>query len=729
MVCWGLCLTVLLPVCVHAIPSGKAQGDVALSMQHALGFRRYTTQDGLPQMQCEVAWQDTRGYIYVGTLSGFVRYDGRTFTPFLRGRRVNIVGFAQPEGQVRALGFGRQWSLEDDVLTQMPIDHHGNYMLNNFNAVDLPTDFVLIEDRNEENRRLCQLTGNGLDTLIATPLLDELTPDRKLLLDDNHLYLPTPKGLYRCEWPLGSAAWLVQEGATHEELLSDKPDFYSLCRVGDVLYALAADGIYILTPQPRKLKDALWAQTADYGISARATQSGLLIMADSHSLYTFDGDSIREIASGFNLIKGLLIDRWDRLWVSTYQGLYCYFNRHFMNHWLTDSKDIVRSLAIDGKGRLVTGTLNGKLLVDDHIVSDDANEFFMPSSAVIDGNVYMAGRHDIVCIADGTCRWLGLNYDRCQFIAEADGHIIIGVRHGVLSYQPDDGHLDTLSTEVAHPWCATTDGKGGLWVGSTYGLYHIKDGKTVKTDEEGPNLTVTAMDGDEKGHVFLASNDSLFMIREGEKPVCMNKEMPQLQGHEIRSLHVSPRGFLVIAVIDGLLVCHIDEQGHISGSSFYDHHNGFTMIEPLKATMAEEADGTVWLAGVEDMTSFKPEELLADNNADTYIAPPLTWWQRWWWLAALVGLAGVILLVVAEERMRHRSKLRRLQRAKKQKELQINAIRLKAIPHFHSNVLAGIEFFLMNNSVEEAMHYLKLYSDFTNQTLTDIDRASRTVTE
>jgi sensor histidine kinase YesM len=44
-------------------------------------------------------------------------------------------------------------------------------------------------------------------------------------------------------------------------------------------------------------------------------------------------------------------------------------------------------------------------------------------------------------------------------------------------------------------------------------------------------------------------------------------------------------------------------------------------------------------------------------------------------------------------------------------------------------VLAAIEYFVLNNSTEEAARYLKLYSDFTNQTLQDIDRPARTVDE
>ena len=37
--------------------------QAAAQMESRLSFRRYTTQDGLPQMQTERIWQDARGYI------------------------------------------------------------------------------------------------------------------------------------------------------------------------------------------------------------------------------------------------------------------------------------------------------------------------------------------------------------------------------------------------------------------------------------------------------------------------------------------------------------------------------------------------------------------------------------------------------------------------------------------------------------------------------------------
>lgn len=74
LLCAALCLV-----------SWQAGAEETGVLESNLSYRRFTTLDGLPQMQTEAVWQDSRGYIYIGTLSGFVRYDGLTLTPFLGG--------------------------------------------------------------------------------------------------------------------------------------------------------------------------------------------------------------------------------------------------------------------------------------------------------------------------------------------------------------------------------------------------------------------------------------------------------------------------------------------------------------------------------------------------------------------------------------------------------------------------------------------------------------------
>ena len=768
-------------------------------LQSNLSYRRFTTNDRLPQMQTETVWQDARGYIYIGTLSGFVRYDGRLLTPFLGGRREAIVGFQELWGDqkhdprkshVRAMGFVRQWDIRGDDLTLSVIDPLGHLLLNNFNAADLPPGYLLLEDKDEQNRVLCHIDADGIHRVMEHPLLDKMTPDRKLYIDGNDIYVPTPEGLFlisasgnresryeerlrvgdqrsgmrgtlgenQRSAPTGKANSFVEgeEGnlvprtsyhvprdkhlAPREKLLSHR-NIFSLIRSGETLYALADDGIYTIAGDGLKQLYEYHFEAPDYGLFVRQNRQGQLIIADSHTIWLYEpsphgGDkrgAVTQLATGFNLIKSIFIDSWNRLWAATYQGAYCFFYCDFFNHRLDNHNDIVRAVASCGN-HLVMGTLNGTLIVDGQTIDRREDNFYAPCSATVGDKVYLVGNGDIACVENMQPRWLGLPADKYMMVAAFEGMLAIGTRSSILMYNPADGQLETLSEEVGRPWCAADDGQGRLWVSGNQGLYCFSRGvkeegsKGVKVRATQGSQVVTAMSSDGKGNVVFALGDSLFAIDSGHHRL-VEEVMPRLAGHEIRAVHLSPRGYLVVAAIDGLLVARYSAGSGATDIHWFDQENGFTMIEPLKATMAETADGTVWLCGLEEMTSFRPADLLADNQQQTVIEAPRPWWQRWWaWLIA-VGVLTIVVWWTA--RWFHLRKARRrmahLLREKKQKELQLRAVRLKAIPHFHANVLASIEYFVMNNSADEASHYLKLYSDFTNRTLSDIDRPARSV--
>ncbi|MEZ5048228.1 MAG: two-component regulator propeller domain-containing protein [Saprospiraceae bacterium] len=42
-------------------------------------YRQFTTKKGLPSNECHEVYQDSRGYLWVGTDNGLVRYDGYEF--------------------------------------------------------------------------------------------------------------------------------------------------------------------------------------------------------------------------------------------------------------------------------------------------------------------------------------------------------------------------------------------------------------------------------------------------------------------------------------------------------------------------------------------------------------------------------------------------------------------------------------------------------------------------
>lgn len=147
---------------------------------------------------------------------------------------------------------------------------------------------------------------------------------------------------------------MVRDG--QPRLLTDKDDIYTLRRVGHTLYVLAGDGIYTLSGDSLTLRQTYHFAAPDYGLYVRHNQEGQLYIADSHTLYLYDGEKVSVLADGYNMVKALFTDRWDRLWMATYQGVYLFFRADFTEHRLTDGNDIVRALATDPQGHVVMGT-------------------------------------------------------------------------------------------------------------------------------------------------------------------------------------------------------------------------------------------------------------------------------------------------------------------------------------------------------------------------------------
>ena len=709
----------LLSICFILCCTDTAWAE---DVDSCLSFRRFTTQDGLPQMQTETIFQDSKGYIYIGTLSGFVRYDGREFTPFLKGHRENIVSFAEPDEGVRALGFRRQWMNAGQQLEQLWIDPERKLLLNNFNSPDFPKNVLMMEDEREQNRGVYRMGNNQLKLLFKNDVLDQMTPDRKAFIQGNRCLVPTPQGLYE----------VTMESPSATKLLTTKPDVYSFAMLNGTSTVFASDGIYTLEGDSLRQSLAFSFPEADYGLFVRQDSQRTVYIADAHSLYIYDGIRVQRISSGFNLIKSLFIDSWDRIWLATYQGVYCFFHADFMNYRLTDTNDIVRAVAADADGHLVCGTLNGKILIDGKAVSVMPGNYYQPSAAVVGNAVYLVGNGDVAKVEGSSVSWLKLPSEPYKFITKAGDDLIVGSRSQIISYHTADQTFDTLTTVIRQPWCAACDHEGTIWIGETEGLFSVNVKKVTKKTDYPQKLTVTTMTSDHQGYVYFASADSLFIIRNGVVSE-MNSQIPQLATHEIRSLYMSDRGCLMVATIDGLLVAKTDSSCRVKDVCWFDHLNGFTVMEPQQAMMAETSDGRVWLAGLEELCSFSPETLLESNRQSTVIQEPeqLKWWQRWWVLTLGILVIGAVTWSITRQIEKHRTNkaIRQLKREKKLKELQLTAIRLKSIPHFHANVLAGIEYFVMNNSADNASKYLKMYSDFINMTLADIDKPARTVAE
>lgn len=809
-----LCLLAVLA----ALPTdGAAAAAEPAAVTSEYACRHYTTQDGLPQMLTEYIWQDAKGYIWIGTLGGFVRYDGFEFIPYLKGKQENILSFCPgPDGSLWALGFRRKHVVDKEgTMRTVPLTESG-LLLNNLNAYSLPPGLALLEDEQERWRQICRLTDGGTETLLASPLLDDMDTRRRVYLDSvtQTFYVPTSRLVYR----------IKTDGTSLQPIV--RAESYSLLRDGKRLLLFAADGIYEVDGPRTYLVSTCRFLAPDYGVSACADRKGNIFIHDAHNLYRLSKDgSVRRIVDGINLIRQMFIDREGNLWLATYQGVYNFFQLNFVNHRLNDHNDILRAIDQDAQGRLLAGTLNGRLLCGPDAAGlrpvpylREAENYFLPRTARIGNITYLLGMGDVLACDGGGRRWLGLPQRNYQYLGSHADSLLVATRQAV--YVTDArGRILQTHEGLRGVFCACPDDDGNLYVGTAYGVIRLRGDERRDIALPDSSVSCTAMTVSPYGEILFASGENLYTVRNDSAVLVQSYASP------IRSVRQTRDNFLIVAVIDGLYIT----DNRLLQTMFFNRYNGFTGIEPLAAHIAETDDGTVWVPCVDQAVSFHPHELVyqyttprlellsaqasADNvnwqrataGADgvirlehglpnlrfSYIAishsatdnvryryrlkgfqeqwsqpqtgrevqfsnlppgryrlevsallgnissdtigvdillKPAFWQHTWFWLAVALGLAGGIwTLAYTYYKRRDRRKMDNLQREIKLNNLLVKSIRLKSIPHFNANVLAGIEYFILNHSVEEANKYLSLYSRFTNSTLLDVDKPSRSL--
>ncbi|HJC27590.1 MAG TPA: histidine kinase [Candidatus Alistipes stercoravium] len=792
-----------------------AAEPVAVTSEYA--HRHYTTQDGLPQMLTEYIWQDAKGYIWIGTLSGFVRYDGFEFIPYLKGKQENILSFCPgSDGSLWALGFKRRHVVDrEGAMRTLPLNERG-LQLNNLNAYSLPPGLVLLENEQERGREICRLTAEGAETVLKASELDSMDICRRVYLDSvsQTFYIPTARHVCR----------IKADGTVLTPIRVAEP--YSLLRDGTRLYLFAADGIHEVVGDHARPVAACRFLAPDYGVAACADRKGNIFIHDAHNLYRLSKDgSVRHIVDGINLIRQMCIDREGNLWLATYQGVYNYFQLNFVNHRLSDHNDILRAIDEDAQGRLLAGTLNGRLLRGQKAAGlrpipypHEEENYFLPRTARIGGTTYLLGMGDVLACDSGGRRWLGLPQRNYQFLGSHADSLLVATRQAL--YITDArGRIHRSYEGLRGVFCACPDGAGNLYAGTAYGVVRLRGEERREIVLPDSSISCTAMTVNPYGEILFASGENLYTVRDD------SAVLVQSYGNPIRSVRQTSDNFLIVAVTDGLYIT----DNRLLQTMFFNQYNGFTGIEPQAAHIAETSDGTIWIPCVDQTVSFHPHELVyqyttprlellsaqasTDNvhwqsvPADSdgcirlkhrlrnlrfsYIAIshsatgnmryryrlegfqgewsqpqtgrevqfnnlppghyrlevsallgnissdtigvdilllPAFWQHGWFWLAVALGLSsGIWTLAYTYYKRRNRQKMDELQREIKLNNLLVKSIRLKSIPHFNANVLAGIEYFIQTHSVTKANHYLSMYSRFTNSTLLDVDKPSRSI--
>ena len=537
--------------------------------------RIWTVQQGMPAGTIYDIWQTRDGFIWLGTQTGLVRFDGVRFTlaeDLYRGVPENLwvrSGFEDASGAL--------WVATNDVgvwrITRRGISRYGA-------KEGMPSDIVFCLVPGQQGV-VWACTSNGLAYL----------KDGKIRVE--HLSETGADSV--------RAACLTSNGTLW--VGPDKPEVLSRTDRGfesHPLHFIPADaGVRALACSPERI----WV----------GTTAGLVaINGSSQRLYT-EKDGLAD-----DSVLSLTESADGSLWVGTRSGFSRFRNGEFESFRPEEglSQSSVSSLYEDREGSLWVGTKHGlNQFVDGRAVPYTVNEG-LPSNNTGPVLQDAAGRVWIGTLDAGLVRFdgrrfsplrarQGLGSDTILALAnDAGGAVWVGTSHGLNRLR--DGQIEiTFTRQSGLPSdeirCLYRDSQGALWAGTEAGLVMLRNG-VFEIPRGSPHDPVLALAADQQGRPIFSTEHGLFRVEHDVVHEIAPNGTPL---RNVDAIYLDPEGLLWLGTGTGLRL--LEEPAGQPKTALFLMRDGLFDSE-IYGIVADDQD-RLWLACSKGIFSVSRKEM------------------------------------------------------------------------------------------------------------------------
>jgi signal transduction histidine kinase/ligand-binding sensor domain-containing protein/AraC-like DNA-binding protein/ActR/RegA family two-component response regulator len=505
--------------------------------QANLRFDNYYIENGLPHSRATIIYQDSIGWIWIGTEGGLARFDGVSFKNYLNGNF--------PEEEPSSWVFGiwedpssRLWisTLDNGLfLYNRSLDRFENFRFSDTctNCISSNTVYSVAPDTSGNvwigttvglNRydpstgsfHCLRKTGGELSSL-SCDTIQKVFRDR-----DNRLWLGTYKGLNyldpgSCEivnLPIYVEGREVsQEGFRVEDISQDLN--------GNILVGTYLNGLFIvepftgnsvhIIPDPdyRRSYTVRTVLQEENGNLWLGTRGGIYVLGPDYRVIAHYVNSLRDQGSlGHNSVSDIFKDRAGDIWVTSRSGL-SHLNLRSMafqfyrasagdNQYLNDPE--VYAICQSREGNIWLGTESGGVNILDlksggfsYLTHDEYNRNSLSSNCI--KTIIQDSRQNY---------WIG------TFLGGLDHYDVKKNRFTNHLHDPLDDN--SLSSDII--WSLHEDRNGNLWIGTDEGLDRFDPVKEVfyhyRTGAE--NQPVHAISEDRAGNLFFGSNSGNLIV-------------------------------------------------------------------------------------------------------------------------------------------------------------------------------------------------------------------------
>lgn len=534
-------------------------------MAQRYAFRQYNVKQGLTHSQVRALMQDEQGYIWIGTLGGLSRFDGREFTTYGKGRGFNL---DQIESLLH-LSDGRVVAGSTGAFAIITNDHSSIFKLGQ--------DFsnTAIQHMTQHNEQLWLATQAGIfrclpdsapvpwnSSLFGSSDIKhiEFLGDVALVLSSDRLFkvqkdkcitlYSSPSGELNDMWIDGDGTlWLASNGIGLIRIKDGES------RVWNLEDGLVSNRLLTVTGDT---KGTVWCGSR-LGISSIDSDEELLSFSPNNGLPyaeirdmliddegniwmgTDGGGIIRYLGDQFvqytqkeglpsDLVMTIVEDRNEELWLGSYDNGVYNLNSGRALTWEDGLvNDKVWTSLCDSRNRVWFGTSGGVSIVDqDNIINLTRSEG-LPRNKVLtlfekDDQTIWIGTSAGLSQVDIDLKQV-MSIDRIpetkvRAICESsNGTFWIGTSSGVyvlngddvLSYSTEQG----LASESVASICE--DSSGRIWVGTKKGLNYITENgiEFLSLGEDYSSNFINFLLADSNG-LLAGTNNGLFFITESE---------------------------------------------------------------------------------------------------------------------------------------------------------------------------------------------------------------------
>ncbi|MFH1000783.1 MAG: two-component regulator propeller domain-containing protein, partial [Bacteroidota bacterium] len=362
----------------------------AIAQEHS--YRHYSVQDGLVQSQVLSIFQDSKGFLWVGTKGGVSRFDGKNFLNFTSKDGL-------PDNQVYKITEDYQgiiWFLTQDGLAKFDGNQLTAYPTKHFKPSSSfvifcetkPGELLIVFHRFKQEVFFLSFSNGEYKVLPSVYHEKMLDPETYSILGE---YDSVEKAIWLAI-PTSQLIKIKNNQITYLPVSTKLPQGLKLGNDGK-LYLMDDGKVYVNSND--SIIHIATANTLNFSLNNisnfEVDKKGVIYLYNKH-LFLYRNKSWEKEYFNFNNVIVIYIDNEDNLWIGSETGLYRLISRAFVN-FIPEKcgiNHLIWSIAEDKNGRIKFASyeyglqdFDGKKIVNDksfeNLVIGEKNYFYMGS--------------------------------------------------------------------------------------------------------------------------------------------------------------------------------------------------------------------------------------------------------------------------------------------------------------------------------------------------------------